>query len=113
MLALRRIYNGGKAEIVMKEITAERLDKYLNLTAQALEKVKLSEGLSSREQKIGKKYLEMARSYLSDANHFKESNDWVNAFAAVNYAHAWLDAGAIVKIFDVDGDDILFTVDAD
>jgi hypothetical protein len=97
----------------MKEITAEKLDKYLNLTAQALAKVKLKKGLSSREQKIGEKYLEMARNYLSDANHFKESGDWVNAFAAVNYAHAWLDAGAIVKIFDVDGDDVLFTVDAD
>ncbi len=97
----------------MKEITAEKLEKYLSLTAQALEKVKLSEDLSEREQKIGKKYLEMARSYLSDANHFKESENWVNAFAAVNYAHAWLDAGAIVKIFDVDGDNVLFTADTD
>ncbi len=111
MLALRRIYNARNWSFVMKEITAEKLDKYLNLTAQALEKVKLAEGLSSREEKIGKKYLEMARSYLSDANHFKESGDWINAFAAVNYAHAWLDAGAIVKIFDVDGDNVLFTVD--
>ena len=111
MLALRRIYNGGNESFVMKEITAEKLDKYLNLTAQALEKVKLSEGLSVREEKIGKKYLEMARSYLSDANHFKKSGDWINAFAAVNYAHAWLDAGAIVKIFDVDSDNVLFTVD--
>ena len=113
MLALRRIYNCEKKQFAMKEITAEKLDKYLNLTAQALEKVKISEGLSAREREIGKKYLELARSYLSDANHFKESGDWINSFAAVNYAHAWLDAGAIVKIFDVDGDNVLFTVDAD
>ncbi len=113
MLALRRVYNGGNERVVMKEITAEKLDKYLSLTTQALEKVKLAKDLSPREQKIGKKYLEMARSYLSDANHFKESGDWVNAFAAINYAHAWLDAGAIVDIFDVNGDNILFTADAD
>jgi len=98
---------------VMNEITAERLEKYLNLTATALQKVKLMKNISEREQKIGEKYLEMARSYLSDANHFKDGGDFVNAFAAVNYAHAWLDAGAIVKIFDVDGDNVLFTVDAD
>ena len=97
----------------MNEITVERLDKYLNLTATAFQKVKLMKNISEREKEIGDKYLEMARSYLSDANHFKENGDFVNAFAAVNYAHAWLDAGAIVKIFDVDGDDVLFTVDAD
>ena len=97
----------------MKEITAEKLDKYLNLTAAALQKVKLMKNLSKREKEIGEKYLEMARSYLSDANHFKENGDWVGAFAAVNYAHAWLDAGAIVKIFDVDGDNVLFTSDGE
>ena len=97
----------------MKEISAERLDKYLDLTATALQKVKLMKNLSQREKEIGEKYLEMARSYLSDANHFKENGDWINAFAAVNYAHAWLDAGAIVKIFDVDGDNVLFTVDGE
>ena len=97
----------------MNEITVERLDKYLNLTATAFQKVKLMKNISEREKEIGDKYLEMARSYLSDANHFKENGDFVNAFAAVNYAHDWLDAGAIVKIFDVDGDNVLFTTDAD
>ncbi len=95
----------------MKEITSERLERYLTLTADALKKVKLAENISDREKKIGEKYLEMAESYLSDARHFKETGDWVNAFAAINYAHAWLDAGAIVKIFDVDGDNVLFTAD--
>jgi len=97
----------------MNKITLERLDKYLNLTATAFQKVKLMKNISEREKEIGEQYLEMARSYLSDANHFKDGGDFVNAFAAVNYAHAWLDAGAIVKIFDVDGDNVLFTADAD
>jgi hypothetical protein len=33
----------------------------------------------------------------------------VNVFAAVNYAHGWLDCGARLKIFDV-RDDKLFTI---
>jgi hypothetical protein len=35
----------------------------------------------------------------------------VNAFAALNYAHGWLDAGARLGLFDVDHDSTLFTVD--
>jgi len=36
----------------------------------------------------------MARSYYSDAVHFKETGDYVNAFASVNYAHGRLDRDA-------------------
>ena len=43
----------------------------------------------------------MAQRYFSDAKHFKEKGDLVTAFAAVNYAHAWLDAGARLGVFDV------------
>ncbi len=34
----------------------------------------------------------------------------MNAFAAVNYAHGWLDAGARLGVFDVGADDRLFTL---
>ena len=34
----------------------------------------------------------------------------VNAFAALNYAHGWLDSGARIGLFDVK-DSRLFTVD--
>ena len=43
--------------------------------------------------------------------NFKKKGDYVTAFAALNYAHGWLDAGARLGIFDVDGDSTLFTVD--
>jgi|TARA_B100001971_G_C18172679_1_gene528113 hypothetical protein len=56
--------------------------------------------------------LDMASRYYSDAQHFADKGDKVNAFAALNYAHGWLDAGARLGLFDVDGDNVLFTVDA-
>ena len=37
--------------------------------------------------------------------------DIVTAFAALNYAHGWLDAGARIGLFDVGHDSELFTVD--
>jgi len=40
-----------------------------------------------------------------------KKGDVVNAFACLNYAHGWLDAGARLGLFDVDGDNVLFTVD--
>ena len=53
----------------------------------------------------------MAQTYYADAKHFKNNKDYVNAFAALNYSHGWLDAGARIGIFDVDHDNVLFTVD--
>ncbi len=52
----------------------------------------------------------MARTYYSDAKHFAEQGDYVNAFASVNYAHGWLDCGARIGLFDVGQDDQLFTL---
>ena len=43
--------------------------------------------------------------------HFEEKGEQLTAFAALNYAHGWLDAGARLGLFDVDGDNELFTVD--
>ncbi len=54
---------------------------------------------------------DMARRYFEDAKHFKDKGDWVTAFAALNYAHGWLDAGARLGLFDVGHDSELFTVD--
>ena len=48
-----------------------------------------------------KEFIDMIESYLSDARHCERKKDFVNAFAALNYAHGWLDAGARLGIFDV------------
>lgn len=54
---------------------------------------------------------DMAKRYFEDAKHFREKGDIVTAFAALNYAHGWLDAGARLGLFDVGHDSELFTVD--
>ena len=55
-------------------------------------------------------FIDMIERYVSDAHHFESKGDYINAFAALNYAHGWLDAGARIGIFDV-YDSKLFTVD--
>jgi hypothetical protein len=87
-------------------ITQEKIDKYFKITSEALEKVK--ENIVKEEE--AKEIIEMVENYLSDAKYFENKGDRVNAFAALNYAHGWLDSGARLKIFNVK-DSRLFTVD--
>ena len=93
----------------MSLITEEKLLKYFDITKKALKKAKDS------EEKINfknarSKVVEMVENYFSDAEHFYKKKDFVNAFAALNYAHGWLDCGASIGIFDVH-DSSLFTAD--
>ncbi len=93
----------------MKEITEEKLKKYISVTKEAIEKASKSENRSGLV-KEREDCLDMINRYFSDALHFKDKRDYVNAFAALNYAHGWLDACARIGIFDVH-DSRLFTVD--
>ncbi len=93
------------------EVTRDKLDKYFDVTSRALAKVKLVSEANINAEESGKDFLDMAQRYFSDAKHFKEQGEWVMAFAALNYAHGWLDAGARIGLFDVDHDCELFTVD--
>lgn len=88
-------------------ISKEKLDKYFDVTSRALAKVKIVNSHKAKAEDA----LDMAKRYFSDAKHFEEKGDFVNAFAALNYAHGWLDAGARLGLFDVDHDSELFTVD--
>jgi hypothetical protein len=93
----------------MNQITQEKLKKYFSVTEKAFELAKKSKNKTDlvveRED-----MLDMVERYIKDAHHFEEKGDLVNAFAALNYAHGWLDAGARLKIFDVH-DSEYFTVD--
>ncbi|MCK5547802.1 MAG: DUF357 domain-containing protein, partial [Thermoplasmata archaeon] len=51
----------------------------------------------------------MAQSYHKDATFFFEKDELVDAFACVNYAHGWLDAGVRLGFFDGGGDYKIFT----
>ncbi len=91
-------------------ITPDRIAKYLETTRRALEKVKIVAPPKSFAARIADNFLDMARRYHADALHFHKDGDFVNAFATVNYAHGWLDAGARLGVFDVGQDDVLFTL---
>jgi len=90
-------------------ITPEKLEKYFSITQQALDKAKLA--FDEKRQSQAEDLFDMASRYFQDAQFFyKEKQDYVNAFAALNYAHGWLDAGARIGLFQVK-DSKLFTVD--
>lgn len=95
----------------MNEIIETKLKQYFDITRKALEKVKIPHAKDSEKYKNAHTFLDMATRYFKDAEHFQKKGDFVNAFACLNYAHGWLDAGAMIKLFDVEGDSYLFTVD--
>ena len=98
-----------KNEEKMSLITEEKILKYFDVTRKALQKAKSSKekiNINNARSRI----IEMVENYLSDAEHFYNKKDFVNAFAALNYAHGWLDCGASLGIFDVH-DSSLFTVE--
>lgn len=88
-------------------ISAEKLKKYFNLTESGLIEVK--KNIFKGKEREGEEIIEMVENYVSDAHHFENKSDWVNAFAALNYAHGWLDSGVRLKIFNVNNNK-LFTV---
>ncbi|MCK4444849.1 MAG: DUF357 domain-containing protein [Thermoplasmata archaeon] len=92
------------------ELEVSLVEKDLDITKRALAKVKVVAPEKSYTHKIAMDFLNMAESYYKDAMHFHKEGNMVNAFACVNYAHGWLDAGARLGIFDVGGDDQLFTL---
>lgn len=92
------------------QVTGDVLDKYESLTRRALEKAKTAAPERSHLRRLAEDFRTMAKNYAADAEHFRASGDAVRAYGALNYAHAWLDAGARLGLFDVDGDDQLFTL---
>ncbi|HLD05621.1 MAG TPA: DUF357 domain-containing protein [Candidatus Nanoarchaeia archaeon] len=95
--------------MVHTEITLTKLEHSFSITAEALDKVKQSPKDSER-RKEAEDFLDMASRYYQDAKHFQEQGDYVLAYGALHYAHAWLDAGARIGLFKV-SDSRLFTVD--
>jgi len=88
-------------------ITKEKLTKYFELTSKALKEVKKS--VVKGKENYAKEIIDMASNYFSDAKHFEGKGNIVDAFAAINYAHGWIDCGVRLGIFDVK-DDKLFTI---
>lgn len=87
-----------------------RLAKYVQLTETALQKAKDAPENLDISDGTRAEFLAMVENYLRDAKHFQEKGDLLTAFAAVTYAHGWLDAGARIGLWEVH-DSFLFTVD--
>jgi len=88
------------------------VDKDIALTEKALGKASPAPPVPSHLRKVAEDFLSMARAYYEDAKHFRDNGELEKALANVNYAHGWLDAGARLGLFDVGGDDQLFTLSA-
>jgi uncharacterized protein len=91
----------------MRTITPERLKKYFELTSKAIEIIK--KNIKKGKKAEAKEIIDMASNYISDAKFFEKKGDSVNAFAAINYAHGWIDCGVRLDVFNVK-DNKLFTV---
>ncbi|MGI0071334.1 MAG: DUF357 domain-containing protein [Thermoplasmata archaeon] len=89
---------------------ATLLERYLRLTHEALDRVRAAPPERSFLRGASDDFLEMARAYLADAEHFSASGDPERALAAVSYAHGWLDAGVRLGILDGGEDDQRFTL---
>lgn len=94
----------------MTESLQERVERYRQLTEQALEKVSIKAVEGSKDFERAKGFLSMAENYFNDAKHFQEQNEPELALAAFSYAHAWLDAGVKAGFLDGKQDDRLFTL---
>ena len=93
--------------VKLDKITLVKLDKYFFVSKSAFDKA--SKAINKSHKSEASIILDMSNRYISDADFFKKNNDFVNAFAALNYAHGWLDTGSKLGFFDVD-DSNLFVI---
>jgi len=96
-------------EISSNELSKERVQKYLKITEKGLNMLTISCAEKSHLKKVAEDFLTMAQSYYKDAIFFFEKGELANAFACVNYAHGWLDAGVRLGLFDGGEDYVIFT----
>ena len=87
------------------EITKEKLNKYFSTTEEAINEagknLSKAKGVCLNLDQVAKEFLDVAKNYFDDAKHFHKKGDEVTAFAALNYAHGWLDAGVKLSLFKV------------
>ena len=83
-------------------ICRAKLKKYFDLTGKALDVAKKAiKTIDKEKKKEALAVIDMARRYYDDAKYFENKRHYVNAFAALNYAHGWLDCGSKLGLFKV------------
>ena len=91
-------------------VSLERINKYLDLTSKALVKVSIIDDVGTDNYAKAQDIIEMVKAYHSDAKFFLDEGRGDDAFAAVNYAHGWIDCGVRLGYLDGKGDWKLFTL---
>ena len=91
-------------------VSLERVNKYLDLTAKAVAKVSIIAEEGTENYAKAEDILGMVNAYHSDAKFFLDEGRGDDAFAAVNYAHGWIDCGVRLGYLDGKGDWQLFTL---
>ena len=92
------------------KITDEKMAKYLDITTRARKKARIASPVRSFDRKLAIRFMETSKALFKTAVDYRRDDDFVRAFAAVNYSHAWLDGAARIGLFDVEEDDVLFTL---
>ncbi|GIU68272.1 MAG: hypothetical protein KatS3mg001_122 [Candidatus Pacearchaeota archaeon] len=85
--------------MALHRITKKKLLHYFEITDKAL---KIAENsVRKGKENEAKEIISMVKNYLSDSKYFQEKKDYLSSFAAINYAHGWLDCGVRLGIFNV------------
>ena len=84
----------------------KKYSKYLRISQLALEKAKKN---IVKNKNSALALLDMAERYIKDAEFFWEHGKYVEAIAAVAYAHGWIDAASKLRLIKVK-DDSLFVL---
>ena len=91
-------------------VSLERINKYLDLTSKALVKVSIIDDVGTDNYAKAQDIIGMVKAYHSDAKYSLDEGRGDDAFAAVNYAHGWIDCGVRLGYLDGKGDWQLFTL---
>ena len=97
-------------EVMMGVVTDAKIERYLDISKRAMDKISPVSPARSFNKRLTESFSETIDTRYAEAVKLKESGDNTSAFATVNYAHGWIDCGARIGIFDVNGDDQLFTL---
>lgn len=88
----------------------DKVGRYIKIEEEALKKLKIAVPENSLMGEYAKNAMEMIKSYFSDAKHFQDKGDLLNAFASLNYSYGWIDSLVRLGVFDGGNDDRLFTL---
>ncbi|MGE9810018.1 DUF357 domain-containing protein [Ferroplasma acidiphilum] len=87
----------------------EKVEKYFEIEKAALDKIHIIAPADSYIYGIAKDHMDMVLNYYNDAKYFYSKNDFINAFAALNYSYGWIDSAIRIGLFDGGSDHRLFT----